>query len=637
MRRLVITLLVAIVASYADAQQAYNADLIPKELLSHASAVTRVDQTTAEIKDKDNVIYHYKLVRTILNSNGDRFAGLDEWHNKSRIIKSIKGYVYNEMGVQTGKFSDSDFQDDSYSDGFSLFEDVRYKHFKPGAIAYPYTVEYDYEIRSRQSMNIEPWYAIPEQGVSVEHSAYILICKPDLKLKFKEVNYAGQAVVGVTTDGMKTFTWQADNLKALRDEPYSPNPALYLTHVSIAPQDFVYEGIAGSYTNWNELGKWIYDKLLYGRTTLSPETVAAIKELTSGAATPKEKAKRIYEYMQQKTHYISIQIGIGGYQPFSASDVDKLGYGDCKGLVNYTQALLKVADIDSYYCVVKSGSKKSSLMTDFASMDQADHIILCLPFKNDTTWLECTSKNIPFGYLGNFTDDRRVLACTPQGGRLIHTPKYVADENLEDKKASFTLSENGSLDGSMHTSFGGTQYEDRDYLLNETYQDQVKAIKKDYPINNMEIESLKFNPVKKENPVITETITLKAGEYASAENGKMSFLVNAANRVANAPLNVRNRTAPLYINRGYTDTDNVTYTLPDGYTPDRNLLNVELHKNFGNYAAHVTITGNRLTYTRKLQLIDGTYSKEDYDELVNFYQTVVDADHYTMTLVKDKK
>ncbi len=38
--------------------------------------------------------------------------------------------------------------------------------------------------------------------------------------------------------------------------------------------------------------------------------------------------------MQGKTHYISIQVGIGGYQPFLASDVDRLNYGDCKALVN---------------------------------------------------------------------------------------------------------------------------------------------------------------------------------------------------------------------------------------------------------------------------------------------------------------
>jgi hypothetical protein len=54
---------------------------------------------------------------------------------------------------------------------------------------------------------------------------------------------------------------------------------------------------------------------------------------------PIMKAKLIYDYVQQKSRYVSIQVGIGGWKPMDASDVDRLGYGDCKGLTNYTKAL----------------------------------------------------------------------------------------------------------------------------------------------------------------------------------------------------------------------------------------------------------------------------------------------------------
>ena len=78
-------------------------------------------------------------------------------------------------------------------------------------------------------------------------------------------------------------------------------------------------GFDGSFaTNWNELGKWLYDKLLVTRVKYCTEgTVAHIRELTKDIPDPKLKAKKIYEYMQAKTHYISVQVGIGGYvQPF---------------------------------------------------------------------------------------------------------------------------------------------------------------------------------------------------------------------------------------------------------------------------------------------------------------------------------
>jgi hypothetical protein len=636
MKRLILaaTLLMSI-CQIGNAQN-YAIDQIPKNLLPYASAVVRNSETTVIIKDNDNVTYHVKQAITVLNKNGEDDAEIVLWHNKSRVIKSVKGVIYDEYGKPVNKFSESNFKDDNAYDGFSLFVDERVKYFNPPVTSFPYTVECEYELRCNQSLNIAPWFPAFPNGVSVEHSAYTLLCKPAANMRYKETNYPGTVEIATDDKGMKSYSWQLNNTPARRAEPYSPNKIDYITSVRVAPKDFVYEGIAGSYTNWNELGKWIYDKLLTGRTTLPAATVQQMKDLTDNISDPKEKARKIYEYMQNRSRYVSIQIGIGGYRPFPAAEVDQLSYGDCKGLVNYTQALLKAVNIDSYYCVVKSGHEKTSLNADFSSMDQADHIILCLPFKSDTTWLECTSKTIPFGYLGNFTDDRWVLACTPQGGKLLHTPKYTASDNKEEIKAAFTLNEAGELKGDILTTAAGTQYENEDDMLNESFEDQLKHIQKQYPISNLDIEKFKFSADKKTKPVLTESVKFKAIEYALADSGKLRFMINTVNRLNNQPREIRNRVNPLYINRGYTDEDVITYTLPEGYHTERTLLNVNLRKEFGFYTANVTVKGNQLIYTRKVQLIDGTYSNEAYHELVEFYLAAIDADNYSVTIVKNR-
>ena len=41
-----------------------------------------------------------------------------------------------------------------------------------------------------------------------------------------------------------------------------------------------------------------------------------------------------------------------------------------------------------------------------------------------------------------------------------------------------------------------------------------------------------------------------------------------------------------------------------------------------------------LTYNRKIKLIDGTYPKDIYPDLIDFYQNVVEADNYNVMLVK---
>ncbi|GAB3926346.1 hypothetical protein GCM10028827_17180 [Mucilaginibacter myungsuensis] len=616
------------------AQQNYDVALIPKPLLPYATAVVRNCDESIEVKGLDNTIYRIKQATTIMNKNGDDHAQIVVWHNKGNVIKYIKGVVYDAGGKQIGKFTEKDFDDSNAAGGENLFADSRVKHYRPSMIIYPYTVAYEYEVRSKQSLNLNDWEPNPGAGVSVEKSSFTVTTKGDFILRYKEINCPQKAETGTNAQGQNTYKWELTNLKAIRPEPYSPDPENYQTMVKLSPAKFSYEGIPGEYNNWKDLGKWIYDKLLTGRDKLPEETIQKVKQLTAGIADPKQKAKAIYNYMQQKTRYVSVQVGLGGYQPFLAADVDRNSYGDCKALVNYTQALLKVAGISSWYCVVKSGSWKKSFDPDIATMGQGDHVILAIPFKNDTTWLECTSQIAPFGFLGDFTDDRLVLACTPEGGKLLHTPKYTSATNATIRKAVLDIDDKGNLRGNMNTSFTGTDYDTRYRFINSAYAEQVKNIKEIYPIPNFDVESLKLTRADDERAVSTEVIKLNSREFANTNSGKLYFKINLATRPGGVPKELRNRTTDVYINRGYVEEDEFTYTLPKGYKPDRTLSNTVLDKPFGKFTLTTKLDGDKLTYKRRLQINDGTYPKESYDELIEFMQAIADTDSETMVLAK---
>lgn len=633
MRIPLLTICLLVRATITLAQENYNATAIPKNLLPYASAVVRNREETIEVKSLDNTTYHIKAAITVLNKNGNDQAHIFIWHDKSVSIKYAKGVIYDEWGKKISKFSESDFEDVSAANNFSLFEDSRVSHFIPSVINYPYTIEYEYEVRMKQSLNFPNWHPNGATGVAIEKSSYTFICKPGFNIRYKETNLPAKAAFS-NTGSVNTYSWSISNVKAFKDEPYSPNAYTYASSVKIAPERFSYQGVDGSFTNWNELGRWFYDKLLVNRDELPDQTKTYIKELTKDITDPKQKAKKIYEYMQQKTHYISIQVGIGGYQPFKAADVDKLNYGDCKALVNYTQALLKVVGIPSYYCMVEAGGNKSSMLTDFTSMDQGNHVILCIPFKNDTTWLECTSQKIPFGFLSDFTDDRIVIACTPEGGKLMHTPKYSAQTNLEQRKSHFIISEKGELTGDMETVFKGIQYDNRESLISTSKTEQVKALTNIYPINNLEIETISFKQDKTSQPTTTEYLKISARDYASGNANKLYFQINSVNRAGHAPREVSHRQTNFYINEGFTDDDEINYTIPAGYRLEKIPLNVSISKPFGNYSASVNVKGDKLVYSRKMQLFDGTYDKSTYQDFVDFYQKAVDADNYNITLVK---
>ncbi len=84
-------------------------------------------------------------------------------------------------------------------------------------------------------------------------------------------------------------------------------------------EHFNIEGVDGSAKNWKEFGQWYADKILVGTDVLPEETKVKIRNLVGDEKNTIEKAKIIYKYMQEKTRYVSIQVGIGGWKPMYAA------------------------------------------------------------------------------------------------------------------------------------------------------------------------------------------------------------------------------------------------------------------------------------------------------------------------------
>jgi transglutaminase-like putative cysteine protease len=602
----------------------YNVENIPITLKNRANAVIRNMESAIDMRAPENVIFSVRKVVTVLNKNGNQRAALGLYYNKNTIIKGVKGLILNQAGMAIGKFNLTNFTDESAVSDFSLFEDDRIKHYTPSVDSYPYTVVYEYEMRFKQNLNLPEWYANPYPDVAVEQSNYTFTCKPGDKIRIKEYNFKGSPEV-TKTDKFESYKWTVNKLNAFKSEPFAPDPDSYLTYVKVAAEKFSYYGHQGSYENWKQLGKWVYDDLIKSRQELPAETIKMVSELVKNATNDKGKARLIYDYLQKKTRYISVQVGIGGFQPFAASEVDKLSYGDCKALVNYAQTLLKAVNIESYYCVVFAGNLKKSIDPEFASMDQGNHIILCLPFEKDTTWLECTSQDSPFGFLGTFTDDRFVLACTPEGGKVLKTPALQTVKNVLKREAELTLATDGSLKGNITTVFSGSQYDNYDRLINKPYSDQLKLLKEEYDIDNIDFTDLKLVQKKEINPATVENVNVTIPKYASVNNKHVYLTLNAFNKAQLIP-EVRNRTLPVYINRGYTDVDVLTYNLPEGYEIDLRPKDVTVKSPFGTFTLTVELRDRKLTYTRMLSLNNGTFPAEDYEKFANFFNTVSSND-----------
>ncbi|WDF69847.1 DUF3857 domain-containing protein [Sphingobacterium oryzagri] len=614
----------AFLSFYSRAQSSYAVQSIPQELKSRAAVTVRHESIYVEMRSENDVTQKVKKAITVHNKSGDYYAYIPLYYDKSSVIKSVKGIIYDEFGLPIKKINLKDFVDISAADGFSMFVDSRLKLYQYDAIHYPYTIAFEYEIQHKQSLMIPTWNPNFSAQVSVEQSDYTFAAAPGLKIRTHTQNFAGEPVLS-NTDKLQLQKWEVKNVPAVKEENFTRSFREQAIKVDILPQRISYYGRAGSFDNWEEFGKWYYDFLLKGKQNLDEGVRAKVASLTKDCETDKEKAKVLYKYLQDKTRYVSIQIGIGGLEPFPASDVEKYGYGDCKALVNYMQNLLTFADIPSYYCIVEAGSEKESLRLDYANARDGNHIILCIPFENDTTWLECTSQEKPFGFLGDFTDDRLVLACTQEGGKVLRTPAYDEKQNKQVRFAKLKLTNLSGLEGTLETNFFGTQYDNHMSIFRSNNTDKPKLLAKAYDINNISFSDITYQKVDDGTPYVHENIAIQIANIATKTSNKIMLPSNLFNSYINIQRN-ENRQQNIYINRGFTDQDSVEIALPENINKRMLPMKKEFSCEMGSYSFTARIEDDKLISNRILTIKQGSYDPKLYGTFQEFLKLVSQTD-----------
>jgi hypothetical protein len=316
-----------------------------------------------------------------------------------------------------------------------------------------------------------------------------------------------------------------------------------------------------------------------------------------------------------------------------AGEVEKLGYGDCKALTNYTYSLLKVADVNSFYTILYAKERRN-IDKDIASI-QGNHAILMVPTKKDTVWLECTNQKVPFGYLGSFTDDRDVLIVTPEGGKIVHTKTYSNKENKQVISGEIDLDETGKIFAKIKILSSGVQFDDN-YSIADLDAKERDSYYKEYldHINNVHIDKVKLESDEM-NTVFQENIEFTATNYSVNSGDKMLFRINAINVNDNIPKRFRNRKLPLEIKYGYLDIDNIIINLPKNYQIDAMANGKDLESKFGTYNIKIEkLNEYQIKYTREILIKQGIYSVEDYALYRKFLKKINQLDNSKIVLIK---
>lgn len=417
----------------------YIASTIPDSLKEDANSVVRYSMEDYNIIGPGEQLYKEHSIITVLNEKGGTEAGTVLPYNKKfNTVTSFEMRIYAADGTLIKKYHKSDMYDRAAIDNESIITDDRRLSIGHTIATYPTTVEIITEQDIKSDIDLGSW-DIQEPEQSIQHKYYHIAIANNAGFRFlnKHTTIKPQKS---TVENIDNYLWEVSNSKAFKlednTEAWTVLPKIYF-----AANDFQFYGIPGNISSWQNFGKW-QQSLNADVCTLSPERIEQIKKMTADIKTDKEKTRFLYNYLQQNMRYVSIQLGIGGLKPFPAKFVDEKKYGDCKALANYMVALLSAVDIKAYYAKVRAGTNEEPSDPAFPN-SMSNHIIVCVPLKGDTTWLECTSTTQAFGKLGKFTENRNALLITEDGGKLVNTPRSSDMDNQFNSEAHIILDADG--------------------------------------------------------------------------------------------------------------------------------------------------------------------------------------------------
>ncbi len=614
MRRLIYILFLALITPTGLYAYRLSVDSIPVELRENAAAVIRTHQMVYTVESLSKARANYRMVMTLMNESADIHRLFEIYYDKFISVQRVSAAVYDADGKYIESIPYSRIMDVSEAGGD--ISNARVKRIVFPVNRYPFTIEVEYDLLINGSLNLDSWDFQTDPYLSVEESAVQYIIPKTIPFRYAEY-YMNASFDTISIGENTAYTWVQRGIPAIKKWYFSPLAFARRPILLAAIDDFEFGGIKGSMRSWKSLGEWAW-KLNQGLDQLSDDEKRRVAEITAPLNSDREKAEALYRYMQSRTRYASIQLGIGGYKPAPASEVSEKGYGDCKGLTNYMYSLLKEAGITSHYTWVKSGANRY-IIPSFVS-DQFDHIILCVPLREDTVWLECTNQTIPFNYLGSFTCDRDALLITPEGGKLVRTPQFR--NSFMKNSAVINIERREASHGSFSITAGGLGFNNNRPFQGKTVTELKRMINQGMAMGTFSTDTASYREVHSPEPVSELSFDLTLNDFAVVAGTRIHFrpCLNASEYQPFDTISSR-------VFEMAETIDSIVYRVPPEYRVEYIPPAVRVEGPYGSYTYSIeSLEDGSLLFIRKLKVNRGIYTGEKARELFAFLNTAARSD-----------
>lgn len=327
-----------------------------------------------------------------------------------------------------------------------VYQDTKVRRLSLPKVAPGTIVDFSYTMEELKPMRPGDFYLqwSVHTRQPVRHSRYIVDLPASFKPAIIEKNLPGVRKEQVTKD-RRVMTWYATNVPRIEVEPFASDSNGVLQTIEITG--------GGA---WSSVGSW-YAQLAKGRATPTAKLGAVVDSLVKGAKTREDSLRAVHRWVAQDIRYVSVSLGIGGYQPRQPDTVVSTGFGDCKDKATLFVASMAHLGIKAYPVLVSS---RGGVDRKLPTIRQFDHMIAALPRPEGNLYVDLTAELVPLGSIPFQLQGEFGLLVKPDGSvDEVTLPQDKLEANVATRRFSGELSADGHIAGRLSQEFQGvTQY-----------------------------------------------------------------------------------------------------------------------------------------------------------------------------------
>jgi hypothetical protein len=441
------------------------------------------------------------------------------------------------------------------------------------------------------------------------------------------------------------------DIPGLADEPYRPGEHALAGRLLIRLKTSN-PGIR-SFANWADMGAW-YEELSGPRREPDGAVTVKARDLTAGAPDALSKIRALGSFAQKEIRYVSIQIGIGGFQPHPAASVLANRYGDCKDKATLLAALLKSSGIDSHYIIVHT-DRGGVTPESPVSLYVFNHVVLAIRLPDDVPdagldslirhprlgrllVFDPTMPTTPLGRLPYYLQDNTGLLVARGESGLVRLPRASAEGNLLERKGHLVLAADGALSGEIVETRRGSEADSLRYMIQSATEAQRRQYLETFLSGSFASFSLvayEFKNLENTGDDLIVSYRFSANAYAKRAG---AYLVVRPRVVGKKTLDLASngkkpRRYPIELGTAALARDEFTIEIPEGLQPDSLPKPLALDAGFAAYSSRTEAEGRTLVYRREYRLREPDLPASRFEDARAFYLGVA-ADEQQSLLLK---